>query len=277
MSDVSAEANGQTAEPTNPATWDDVIAQLTEQANAEVVQDATEPPAESQESETPQATAQDRPAEGDKEADDTKPIFSRRDAERLAAELEKTKAEKAQVDQQLQAQQEQLDALGKEVEKALGTEEEIARLESQALNVQLDVQARNKAAETLRIYKDNRKFYGKLFDHAKSEALNSVVADFEEAAKLEGVDRKTLFGTELKDSFKHVYEAGRKSQQAVVDRLEAELKEVKTRSMSQGAPLGGGKAVGDGNVSEWFDPKTGMIRDDIVNLAMTGGLRDISL
>lgn len=229
---------------------------------------------------------------GDDE-DDESPRLSRKQRgkliEELRQELEEKENQRKQLEQDLAKQREADAALDAEVSRALGTQEDYEKAENDALNG--DARAQQK----VKIWKDNRKFYGKLVTKAKKDVENEFVAFYwQHVQDLPGVKRETLSQSTLSDILRHMYDAGKSS---VGDEFKQELEDTKQELLTlkgryrklkvqaggaKRSPTGpgGDTSVPNGEFdwrTHYTDPRTGLLTaeaDRIVDMYGFAALQD---
>ncbi len=286
MSTVNA-TQGEGANPSAPpATLDDMIAQARAGAEAEAqgqVTEETSDDGQEQESSTEveaneSATLQETELErSDSAEDENKPVYTRKDAARLAQQLEETKAKQAELESQIKAREEEDKRLADEVSETLGTAKAYEAAKATLLDNTKPKVERDNAAELIRTYDANRGFFNKLERAAFLKITNVVSGDFAKAAtELSGVDQKILFGTSMFEALKHVYEAGQATKDAEIKRIRTELEglQKKAAGSKQRAPVSGGGFSGVPTAfDEMFDPKTGAVKEEYAAMAKSGALR----
>jgi hypothetical protein len=256
---------------------DTILAESRAAADAEAA--ALETP-EEESTETGGQTPQEETPVQDATEDDDAPKYSRREAARLAEQLVESRRVQSDLEKQLELQTASAQELGQEVERVLGSAKEYAEAEALVLDLDKPANERELATRKLNTWRSNRAFYKKLEDNANNAVMGSVSAHFENAAKLEGVDRNILMGKDLTAAFQNVYDAGKNSSQGNVtalqeriQSLEAENKGLKANAMGGGKmPLSQGASFNGIDMSDMFD-KDGLLKDDYVALAKSGALR----
>ncbi len=171
----------------------------------------------------------------------------------LRAKLENEQRERQRLEQEKRRRDAEEANLRKDIEKVLGTEEEYRRLEELALSDNADDLTKQK----YRIWRNNRKFYGKIKSQARNEVRDQFVEVWFGTVKtLPGVDPNAVKGA-LHQSIQHIYAAGfvrgEMGKQAEIDKLKKRLEALESRSKSTQrrsvattvrTPVVGGRVIG---------------------------------
>lgn len=270
-----------------PSNIDDFLEQARAAAEAEAVEaqgqepqgESSEETQESPEEATPQTDPESTDQEGlepSKTGEDQK-RYSRRDAERLAQQLDEARQAVQQHEQELEQIKADNEKAATEVRKALGTDEEYEQAKRTALDTRRPQRERDLAAQRVQIFDDNRAFFATLQKVATNTVLANLAGDLGEVVALEGVDRKVVLGRDVKLAFKHVYDAGGKAvaaeKDARITALEAEVKGLKAAQAGRSGPaLSGGSSSPLSDLSKYLD-KNGALTDEAWELARSGALR----
>lgn len=263
--------------------YDTFLEQARAEANKELEVVATKDETSEVSTETSEQTPVDQETSTTADAsvnDEDKPKYSRRDAAKLAEQLIEANKAAAESQKELEAMTVRSQELTQEVARVLGTKEEYDKAEQTLLDPSAEEKARLIAGEQIRVWKANRVFYKKLEDHANGQVFSSIQGHFQAAAELPGVDRTILMGADLTAAFKNVWEAGQKSTDTTglnetIVKLEAEIKGLKATvaSKANAAPVQGGVSSLSSDISDWFDPKTGILKDEYAEAGRSGRLR----
>jgi hypothetical protein len=225
--------------------------------------------------------------DSEEDEEDDVPKLSRKQRGKLIEELRQqvlqTEQEKARLAAQQRAQQEEDERLAKEVQKALGSEEEYERAMEEGL------QGDETQAERARIWKSNRAFFNKLVKQAERRVqTNFTNAYWGTVKELPGIDMNVMQNAPLAEVIRHIHEAGSTSIEGAAEkRIEALEEEVETwkgryRSLkakaggSKRSPVGsGGEPVSAKKQVDWrrkYLGKDGLPTDEADVLVQQGGI-----
>ncbi len=243
----------------------------------EVTQDGTETATEDQvqdQDQNPQEqTAQDDQAE----ADNDKPL-SRREAHRIAEErlkqLQESEQQKAELQKQLDERAKADEELGRDVQRALGTDEEYKDLERRARAGDRD------AGRALDQIDANRQFYGKLLEKSARDIQGFFVNGLVEEANKIGMKQDTLYkGTPaqiVKEAFELGQQAKEKELEPTLTELRAEAKGTRAATVSRrnGAVLEGGRSASGTPLDNLFG-NDGLPTEEAIQAAKRGELMSV--
>lgn len=229
-------------------------------------------------SQTPQTeetpNEQDEATETD--AEEERPL-SRREAFRLAEQRQKQLQEAEEANKKLTddlaARTREEEELAKDVQAALGTDDEYKRLTAlaRAGNVQ--------AGRALDQIDANRAFYGKLVQRAGKDIQSFFTSKLVDTATKMGIETETLMKGTPAAIVEAAYKAGSTAKEAElgarIEELEAALKGQKVSGVSRrnGAALSGGRsAANQSAMDDWFNPDGATLKEEAIEAARNGRL-----